>query len=68
MTELVSKMLMVIDTSLGKTRHSVDFSHADYAIDRKAQKLFLLAENRLQVQEYHSVTGKFVQTIDTDQG
>jgi hypothetical protein len=53
---------------LGKTRHAVTYPYADYAVDRKAEKLFLLAKNRLQVQEFHAVTGKFVQTIDTDQG
>jgi hypothetical protein len=55
-------------SSSGKTRHSVDFPHADYAIDRKTQKLFLLAKNRLQLQEFHATTGKFVQTVETDQG
>lgn len=54
--------------SLGKTRHSVELPHADYTVDRKAQKLFLLAKNRLQLQEFHATTGKFVQTIETDQG
>ena len=61
-------MSQVQFTQLGKTRHAVDIDYIDYAIDRKSQKLYLLAKNRLQVLEFHSITGKFVQNIHTENG
>jgi hypothetical protein len=61
-------MALVRYVEPGKTKHSVDLQYVDHAIDKKSQKLYLLAHNRLQLHEFHSVTGKFVQTIQTEEG
>ena len=61
-------MFKVENIHLGRVKHSLDLPYADYAIDKKSQKLFILSKTRLQVQEFHAVTGKFVQSVETDQG
>lgn len=49
-------------------RTSVDVDYSDYAIDVKGEKIYLLSLDRLQVFEFSTATGQFVQTLNTDKG